>query len=62
MKAPKAHGNVTQLRQDPLAGIPQPYLAMAAAHMMKLGKPVFDNQTTPTADQLTQSLQAPTNG
>jgi hypothetical protein len=62
MKAPRAHGNVTQLRQDPTAGIPAPYLAMAAAHMMKLGKQVFENQSPPTADQLTQNLQNLSNG
>jgi hypothetical protein len=45
MKAPRAaQSNVVPLRQDPTAGIPQPYVALAAAHMLKLGKQVFENQ------------------
>jgi hypothetical protein len=39
----------------PVTQIPPEYLQMAAAHMMKMGKQVFENQP-PSADQLTASL------
>lgn len=44
MKAPRASGSNVVPMRDPLEGIPPQYLAMAAAHMMKLGKQVFENQ------------------
>jgi hypothetical protein len=57
MKAPRS--NVHQIRPNPMqaptASIPPEYLQMAAAHMMKLGKQVFENQP-PSVDQLTASL------
>lgn len=57
MKAPR--GNVHPIRPNQMAApqsqIPPEYLALAAAHMMKMGKQVFENQP-PTADQITASL------
>jgi len=55
MKIPAARGHQPQQATP----VPAAYLAMAAAHMQSMGKPVVDPNAPPSQDQLAAAVKAP---